>query len=181
MHFRETIEVDKALHLEVLEADHSDELFALVEASRDHLAPYLPWADEHPSLQSIRDFIELRRRLFEHGRALPTVVIYDGDIAGGLGMDVIDPQTRTGELGYWLGRTFQGMGLMSRALDALLDTAFGEWEMHRLELQCTPDNTRSCAMARRVGFTHEGTRRQAGRVAGKRVDLELFAMLAHEH
>ena len=174
------IDVDERLVLEVVHPRHADELHAAVENNRDYLARTLPWASETASLEDTRTFIELRRRVFQSRRAIPTVIRYEGDIAGGLGLDVVDPETRTGELGYWLAEAQQGLGLMTRSIHALLGVAFDAWGMHRIEIQTTPDNARSCGVAERLGFVLEGTKRDAALLDGEYVDLRLYSLLAEE-
>lgn len=174
------IDVDDELRLEVLHASLARQLHEVVEENRHYLAQTLPWAEETSTLDDTREFIGLRRRVFEHGRAIPLAIIYRGDIVGGLGMDVVDPEIRCGELGYWLDEDHQGMGLMTRSVSALLDVAFGAWRMHRIEVHTTPQNSPSVRVAERLGFVLEGTKRQAGMLAGRRVDLLLFSLLAED-
>lgn len=176
----EHIQVDESLVLEVLHPRHADELHAEVQKNRAYLARTLPWASETTTLEETRTFIDLRRRVFAHRRALPTVIRYDGAIAGGLGLDVVDPETRTGELGYWLTEERQGLGLMTRSITAMLAVAFDAWGLHRIEIQTTPDNTRSCGVAERLGFVLEGTKRDAALLGGEYVDLRLYSLLAEE-
>jgi ribosomal-protein-serine acetyltransferase len=176
----EHIVVDDDLVLEILHPRHATELHRAVDDNRDYLSRTLPWADESTTLDEAREFIDLRRRVFENRRALPTVIVYRGDIAGGLGLDVVDPDTRTGELGYWLAEDRQGLGLMTRSARALLHVAFDPWRMHRIEIHTTPANTRSCGVAERLGFVLEGTKREAALLDGEYVDLRLYSLLAEE-
>lgn len=177
---REHIEMDADLRLEVLGAEHAAELHAVVAMNRAYLARTLPWASEASSLEDTQEFVALRRRFFKHRRALPLALIFRGAIVGGVGLDVVDPLTRTGELGYWLDERHQGLGLMTRAVSAVLEVAFVRGRMHRIELMTTPQNVKSCALAERLQFTFEGTKREAGLLNGAWVDLRLYSLLREE-
>ncbi|MGM0554789.1 MAG: GNAT family N-acetyltransferase [Myxococcota bacterium] len=176
----EHIEIDTELRLEVLRAEHAEELDRVVSDNRAYLSRTLPWASETSSLKDTREFIALRRRVFEHRRALPLAIVYRGAIVGGVGLDVVDPQTRTGEFGYWLDEHHQGSGLMTRSTSAVLDVAFMQGQMHRIEIMTTPQNLRSCNLADRLGFTLEGTKREAALLGGEWADLRLYSLLRRE-
>ena len=60
------------------------------------------------------------------------------------------------------------------------DWAFVERVLHRVEWRCAPGNEPSRAIPRRLGFTHEGTLRQAWRVREELHDLEVWALLRDE-
>ena len=69
---------------------------------------------------------------------------------------------------------------MTDACRAVLDYLFGELRLNRIEIQCATGNARSMGIPRRLGFTLEGTRREAELVNGKFYDLLLFSMLKRE-
>jgi RimJ/RimL family protein N-acetyltransferase len=62
-------------------------------------------------------------------------------------------------IGYWIDRAHEGQGLVTKASRALTDIAFRDLAMHRVWLSADPENTRSCAVAERLGFQLEGVHR----------------------
>ena len=54
---------------------------------------------------------------------------------------------------------------------ALVDHAFGELELHRVEIQAAGANRRSRAIPERLGFQQEGILREAECVGGRYLDL----------
>lgn len=62
-------------------------------------------------------------------------------------------------LGYQIGRESQGQGLMAEALRAANAFMFDVMRMHRLMANFRPENTRSRALLRRLGFAEEGLAR----------------------
>ncbi|MFO0831219.1 MAG: GNAT family protein [Phycisphaerales bacterium] len=90
-----------------------------------------------------------------------------------------------GYLGYWLGREFEGRGVMSRAIRLALRYAFspeklGGLGLHRVECNVMPGNTRSLATARRAGFREEGYSPRYLQIAGRWEDHVRFAMTVED-
>ena len=69
---------------------------------------------------------------------------------------------------------------MTDACLAVIDYLFRELRLHRIEIQCASGNARSAAISRRLGFSFEGTRREAELVNGQFYDLLLFSLLRSE-
>ena len=78
----------------------------------------------------------------------------------------------------FLAKDARGQGIVTRTVEAMMDWAFGERDLRRLEWRCAPGNEPSRAIPRRLGFTHEGTLRQAFRVREDFHDLEVWSLLA---
>jgi len=69
---------------------------------------------------------------------------------------------------------------MTRATRALVDHGFGDLELHRIVVRCGTGNRASRAIPERLGFTLEGTLREAEWVNDHFNDLVVYAMLCHE-
>lgn len=89
-------------------------------------------------------------------------------------------QAGVGEIGCWLEPAAEGHGLVTRACETLLDWAFGARGLHRAEWRCRADNTRSSAVAERLGMVREGVLREYWPYDGARYDKEIWAILAPE-
>ncbi|MGD0437837.1 MAG: GNAT family protein, partial [Bryobacteraceae bacterium] len=80
----------------------------------------------------------------------------------------------------WIGSTFQGRGIVTDACRAVIDHAFLEWKLNRVEIHCATGNTKSCAIPQRLGFQFEGVQRQAQLLNGSYHDINLYSKLALE-
>ena len=73
-----------------------------------------------------------------------------------------------------------GQGLMSEGLQLVLQRAFVDLELHRIEANIQPANARSIALVRRAGFTCEGTSKRYLKLGGAWRDHEHWVMLAED-
>ena len=102
-----------------------------------------------------------------------------GDVLGGISLFAIDAQQCSGQVGYWTLPQARGRGVATAALKAASGWAFGQLQLHRIELFHAIDNPQSCAVANRAGFTLEGELRQSYLYHdGTRRDEHLHARLA---
>jgi RimJ/RimL family protein N-acetyltransferase len=85
---------------------------------------------------------------------------------------------RRAEIGYILHRPRWGRGLATEACSALLEHAFSDLGLHRLEADTDPDNAASIALLEKLGFKREGRLRQRWRAGGEWRDSLWFGLLA---
>ena len=83
-------------------------------------------------------------------------------------------------LGYYGMVRHAGSGLMTEAVGLAVSSAFTELGLHRLEANIQPDNHRSLALVRRLGFRREGYSPRYLRIDGVWRDHERWAVLAEE-
>ena len=164
--------------LRPLREDDLDELQALIEANRDHLRPWMPWADNER--EDTADFLRTALADERSGAAKHMAVLAGDRMAGTCGFHHVDERNRSAMLGYWLAAGHEGRGLMSAAVSETLDMMFGERGLHRAELRTNPANARSRAVAERLGFREEGVLREAERFPDGYRDMVLYAMLASD-
>src|SRR3546814_15914044 len=70
-------------------------------------------------------------------------------------------------IGYWIGGRYARQGFMSEAASAVVEFAFEELALHRVEAACLPSNDASRSLLLKVGFRQEGYARQYLRINGK--------------
>lgn len=173
------LEVDDDIRLRLLEDTDADRLFAMIDACRDYLGRWLPWVRHNTEVDDSVDFIHRARRKFGRDESIQTGMVYRGTLCGVVGVH-LDEHGQKGEVGYWIHRDFQGHGIVTRSCRALLDYVFEHRRLHRAVVRAATDNERSRAIPERLGFTHEGTMREAGRHTDRHVDLELYSLLRRE-
>jgi RimJ/RimL family protein N-acetyltransferase len=81
----------------------------------------------------------------------------DNAFAGTLGFNRLEfERACLGEVAYDLARSWQGRGVMSALLPALVDFGRGRLGLHRFEAFVTVGNEPSCRLLERCGFRREG-------------------------
>lgn len=176
--FTHPLDADSALRL--VEPHDAEEMFNLIDSNRAHLREWLPWVDGTREVDDTLENIQVGMRQHAANQGYQMAIVHQGRIAGRIGMHGISWGNGAMSLGYWLGEQYQGKGLMTRAVKAVVDHAFHTWKLHRVEIRCAPGNTKSRAIPERLGFTQEGVLREVERLGDRRVDLVVYAMLATE-
>lgn len=168
--------IDDDLTLEVMEPGHADELFRLTDENRAHLRMWLPWLDDIQRVEDTRRFIELTRAQRAENNGFQAVIRSEGRLAGVLGHHGIDWTRRSTSLGYWLAAGAQHRGLMTRSCRALVEHAFEEFALERVEIRCAVENLRSRAIPERLGFHLERTLQKAEWLYDHFVDHVVYAI-----
>ena len=83
-------------------------------------------------------------------------------------------------LGYYAFEPYQGKGLMREGLSLVIDHAFRNLKLHRLEANIQPENERSVRLVRGSGFSLEGYSRRFLKISGRWRDHERWAVLSKE-
>lgn len=91
-----------------------------------------------------------------------------------------DPLHSNYEMGYWLRSDLCGRGLMTEAAKAIVEFAFVDLKIHRVELHAGTENHASIRVAQKLGFKREGVLREAGRGAGGFYDSYVFGLLSSD-
>lgn len=115
----------------------------------------------------------------EHLR-LALVLRDSGELIGTASLFNFFAQCRRAELGYVLARSFWGQGYMSEALQALVQYAFEQLDLLRLEADIDPRNLASEKSLLRLGFVQEGFLRERWIIDGVTSDAALFGLLRRE-
>jgi ribosomal-protein-serine acetyltransferase len=173
------IQLSDELALRALTEADVDEVHALVEGNREHLAGWMPWAAGQQR-EGTENYLRAAEQKRERGEALDFAIVLDGRIAGCAGFPAIDPYARMGIIGYWLATEHEGRGLVTRAVSALIDHGFNELGLHRVQISAATDNLRSRAVPERLGFTQEGVLREAELVGSEYQDLAVYGLLSTE-
>lgn len=153
----------------------------LREASRDYLQPWEPaWGEDDLGRAAFKRRLSIYDREMELGTAYPFFIMdkETGALVGAITLSNIRRGVaETGTLGYWIGRPYAGEGRGTTAVRTMLDFAFDNLMLHRVEAACVPYNHASKRVLQKAGFQHEGTARAYLKINGVWADHLLFAIL----
>ena len=173
-------QIQEGVYVRLMEERHAPEIFAVVDRQRAYLREWLPWVDMTTEVEHTLNFIKISLQQFASNDGFSAGIWSGGEFIGGIGTHKIDWLYRRVEIGYWISQKFQGRGIVTDACHAVIQHAFTEWKLNRVEIHCAPGNEKSCAIPKRLGFQFEGTLRQAQLVNGNYLDINVYAMLASE-
>jgi ribosomal-protein-serine acetyltransferase len=168
------------VELGLLEERHSSLIFKLVDQNRERLREWFAWVDATNSEDDTLAFIRRSLEQFASNNGFAAGIWDQERYAGNISLHKVDWLNRRAEIGYWLGREFEGRGIVTDACRAIVRHALVELELNRVEIRCVASNTRSKAIPLRLGFTLEGVLRQAELVQERYMDLEVYSMLRSE-
>jgi ribosomal-protein-serine acetyltransferase len=172
--------VRENVFLQLLEEGHAAEVFSLVDRDRAYLREWLPWVDASETADDTLSFIRSSREQFASNKGFAAGIWSDRQFCGVIGTHQLDLLNRKCEIGYWLGRSFQGKGIITDACRAVVTYLLTEIDLNRVTIQCASGNQKSCSVAQRLGFTEEGSAREAQFLHGHFHDLRRFAMLKRD-
>lgn len=133
----------------------------LPKSNLDQSMEWLNWLRSHP----------FARMIDLNGRAVGHVRLHS-----------LVPEDRRARLaiGLFSGR-FIGQGIGRRAIALTLDHAFGEMDLHRIDLRVLAFNTRAIRCYAACGFIQEGREREAALIGDDWHDDIIMGILSHEH
>ncbi|MFH0816899.1 MAG: GNAT family protein [Methanobacteriota archaeon] len=103
-----------------------------------------------------------------------------GKLVGTLGLYSINMEDKRATLGFDLLPEHWGKGYMTEACRGLLNWAFKELKLNRIQASAEPANVRSLAVMERLGFQREGVLRQLDYYKGAYHDDVVYSLLREE-
>ena len=115
------------------------------------------------------------------GEKFQWIVQVDSDAAGWITLVVSNWEHGLAEVGYALTTLYQGQGVMTDALQILLDDIFLNTLLERIEARCAIDNLGSQRVLEKNGFRREGHLKGYFKLRGRRVDNYLYGVLRDDY
>jgi ribosomal-protein-serine acetyltransferase len=128
----------------------------------DQLQPIMPWAKTKPSVDDSEEFVRLAAAnwiLKNNDEPYLPLFMYSKDtqhFVGATGYHHYDWSVPCIETGYWIRKSYAGLGLMTEAVNAITQYAFKQLSVKRITITCDKDNIRSKKIPERLGYTLEG-------------------------
>lgn len=172
--------IDDEVSLKLVELKDAERVFELTDHSREYLREWLPWLDMTTNVEDTKSFIQSCLENYAENKGITTFILYKGEIVGTAGYNKINWSNKIAYIGYWLGKDYQGFGIMTKVAKALTDYAFAELKLNRVDIRAAEKNIKSRAIPERLGFVCEGKIRQAEWLYDHYVDHIVYGMLVTE-
>jgi ribosomal-protein-serine acetyltransferase len=174
------IQVEDGLYLKSLELKDSEDLLPLVDSNRAYLREWLPWVDMTTTIDEMIVFIDSAIRQQAAGLGFQAGIWHQNQLIGVIGYHHLEWANRSTCIGYWLAEPFQRRGIMTKACRTLVEYAFEDWHLNRIEIRCAVGNVKSRAIPERLGFGSEGNLREAEWLYDHYVDHVVYGMLFND-
>lgn len=172
--------VEAGLVLRLLEPRHAEALFRLIDRNRDSLSHWFSWVEATKTVADSETFIRESLTAFANEGVFQLGIWRNDEFAGIIGLQSISRFFHSTELYYWLGATYRGHGLMTKACRHLCGYLFDDLELNRIEIRCAETNLKSRAVPERLGFTLGGILREMGYTRDGLVDYLVYSLLKRE-
>jgi len=131
--------------------------------------------DAEEFLTIVRKFEEDQKHVGQYAIRLK------GEMVGGIGfLYSHGDSSHKAEVGYWIGKRHRGRGLMTLAIQKMIEIAFSEKGLFRLEAHVFPENIASMRALEKAGFQKEGFLKSTFIKEDRLVDTFLFAIIRKE-
>jgi ribosomal-protein-serine acetyltransferase len=176
----ETLAVAPGVVVMPVRLDDAAALATLVTENVHHLRTFMPKVVGLDSLPVCQAYLQGVMDAGEAGTLLEWHIVANDRLCGAIRLNHIELDNRKAAIGYYIGEKYQGRGLASLSVRAVLQFAFERLGFNRIHLQCASDNVPSQRVAERLGFAWEGLLRQAELVDGVYLDHFVYGILRDE-
>ncbi|MBB5018014.1 ribosomal-protein-alanine N-acetyltransferase [Chitinivorax tropicus] len=169
---------DEGLTLRMANDSDIHTLVEFYQRNQAFLQPFSPpWPDSMLELEAWPARLTSQWDEFLQGRGCKLYVFDGRQVIGSIGISGIQRGPfQACFIGYELDEHAQGKGIATRAVRLVVDYAFTELGMHRVQANYMPTNERSGNLLRRLGFTVEGYARDYLYINGKWADHILTSL-----
>lgn len=167
-----------SLDLALPEERDAPALFALVQAEKTRLSKTLPWPPLIVRVEDELANIRHNRINYASGRSAVYVLRWEGAIAGIVGFNTINGAEA--EIGYWLAAEFEGRGVMTEAVRALMAWYRDTGRLDTFILRCGVGNLASNRVAQRLGFDFHYRQPRGEKIGDSYVDHNVYRWRAKD-
>ena len=172
------IQISDDIVLYPLSVDDIFKIFNTLDTEREYMREWLPFVDttreEEDTASFVNHILQTEDQQF--------TVYYQDKFVGLVGFKDTDKTNKKIEIGYWLSQYAQGKGLMTQSVQKLLELAFNEMGMNRVQIKVAVGNHKSRRIPEKLGFEFEGIERDGELlVDGVYTDIAVYSLLKKEY
>ena len=148
--------VDSEITLHLVHEKFVSKYVELTTDSHAYISQWMAWPLFCKTEDDFKKFVRESLHKYADGSSMNCTIEYKGDIVGNCGFNTINHNLKVVEIGYWLGEQYQGNGVITRACQYLVDYAFMQLSMDKIQIAAAEENIASRAVCERLGMTLEG-------------------------
>lgn len=175
------IQVNEDISLKPIVLSDAKIIFHTIDSQRNYLRKWLPFVDGTRHVVDTENYINSLYATPPDQRERVFTIHFKKEFVGLIGLKSTDIQNKKTEIGYWLSESFQKKGIISLSVKALIDYAFQQLQLNRIQIKCAVGNIESKHVPQRLGFTFEGIERD-GELLSDNVftDIEVYSFLKRD-
>ena len=172
--FKITIDDEITLYLE--NAAFAERYLELVEENYEYLSEWLEWPRFCKSLDDFKKFVRDSLHKYADGKSMTCAIEFRGEIVGNCALNAINHSLEMVEIGYWIGKQYQGNGIITRVCRWLIDYAFTKLDMKKVQIAAAEGNLPSRAVCERLGMQLEGIITNREKVGDKILNHAIYGI-----
>ena len=153
-------------------------------SSQEFLTPWEPnWNTDHLTRKSFSNRVYWSKKAINQGTGIHLFLFDNGtdELYGAITLDNIRRgPTQSGTLGYWIGEEYARRGYMTEAINAIVQYAFMDLDLSRIESACLADNKPSRGVLEKCGFKYEGVAQAYIQINGRWRTHVLYSALRYD-
>lgn len=162
------IELSNKIWLTPLNHRHAKSLFSILTSHRSHFSPWLPFVNELRDIEQTEKFIRESQVFWDSKKDFSFAILEDGQARGVISAKNLNWIEKSTELGYWLDPSLQNSGIMTLAVNRLVEFLTKEFQFQTFWIKCAEDNLPSQRVALKARFEQVGVEK---RREGKNEDV----------
>jgi ribosomal-protein-serine acetyltransferase len=168
--------VNKNISLRLTHVSDSEEVFGVIDSSREQLKKGLSWVDLVKSPRDCKYSAYKAMHQYASNNGFQCNVIYKNKIVGKIGLHGIEWSDKSTSIGYWLAEDYQGRGIMTTCCKCLLNMVFDNLKLNAVYIYVAEDNNKSRAIPERLNFKQHGLKKNAQILSGNYVNHIQYVM-----
>lgn len=165
--------INDQLQLTLVHSRFAKQVNDIVQTQKDYLGEWLSWV-KNCSEDSYRQFVQFAMHRYADDKAIHTHIIKNNQIIGAVSLNDIYHDYKKAEIGYWLHQDYQGRGIMTCAVRAMMNIAKEDYAMQIVTIKAGEHNQSSLNVAKRLGFEFFGIIPNNEVVNGKIINHALY-------
>jgi len=171
-----SLEVDNEIKLSLIQKSFAPIYAKLVQENLPYLEQWLAWPTHCKIEQDFSSFINKSLHDYADGKSMVCAIFYNEILVGNVSFNTINNELKKVEIGYWLTASAQGNGIITRVCKKLIEIAFDELLMQKVQISTATKNLASRAVCERLGLKQEAVIANAENLNGRIVDHAIYVL-----
>jgi len=175
--FGRRVELRNKIQIRPLEMRDALDVFRAVDESRAEVSRWMDWCRPTYALHDAEEWIRTSLDGRDEGTCFEFGIFAGRRFIGSCGLSRVDRTARVANLGYWVRTSATGQGVAPEAARRVIEWAFANTNVERIEILAAVGNRRSQRVAEKIGAVREGVLRRRLEVFGRHHDAVIYSVV----